>query len=206
MYRKTRKSLLHMKLSNNDNFIHDHELYEMMRSRQLYNVHNDLRKELGRTIRSIQKAERDRVANIEAQRLLFLQRAARKAKERLKLTQVPRNLFDADDDNIGSGPHSTVRLVKLSQSVTGDNADGDKFQSQSMYEGSSRIYEHCGARVSYKHLPQFPDIVLKTGSNVLRREETIPALTAHQSVRISRLLEIRQYSQILYRRVRDFKL
>lgn len=73
--------MFHIRFSNEGEFLHEHEIYEMMRSRNLYQLQFDLRRKLEKKIRTIKAAEKLHVATFQSRKALFLQ----KAQENIKL-------------------------------------------------------------------------------------------------------------------------
>lgn len=221
---KSRKFLLHLKLSKRENFLHDHELYEMMRSRQLYNVHNDLRKKLGRTIRGIQDAERVHVANIESQRILFLQRAARKAKARLRLTSVNEK-SPQYSPAVNKGGYSVDNASHRDPGMA-DVLNPHEYRSTTIYHSKmkklscemsyamnhpDKIHEQRfstkGTRSSQPELHERESVScnIRGPTKVYESKDTVHELCKFQLMRSSRLQTIREYTQLLDKRVREFR-
>lgn len=76
------KFMFHIRFSNEGEFLHEHEIYEMMRSRNLYQLQFDLRRKLEKKIRTIRAAEKLHVATFQSRKTLFLQKAQDKIKLR----------------------------------------------------------------------------------------------------------------------------
>lgn len=76
------KFMFHIRFSNEGEFLHEHEIYEMMRSRNLYQLQFDLRRKLEKKIRTIRAAEKLHVATFQSRKALFLQKAQDKIKLR----------------------------------------------------------------------------------------------------------------------------
>ncbi|KAK3596756.1 hypothetical protein CHS0354_038755 [Potamilus streckersoni] len=68
-----------------DNFLKDRELFEVMRSRKVYQVQFDLMRNHRKQIRAIEIAEKSYFSGYENRRVLFLQRMAEQVKQRSKI-------------------------------------------------------------------------------------------------------------------------
>ena len=75
---KFSRFMFHLKFSRKDDYVHEHELYEVMKSRNLYQTQFGLRSNFQKTMRNLAKDEKQRKYNFENTRKLFVQ----KMKER----------------------------------------------------------------------------------------------------------------------------
>lgn len=75
---KFSRFMFHLKFSKKDEYVHEHELYEVMKSRDLYQTQFGLRSNYQKAMRNIAKDEKQRRYNFENNRKIFVQ----KMKER----------------------------------------------------------------------------------------------------------------------------
>ncbi|GFO40722.1 hypothetical protein PoB_006722700 [Plakobranchus ocellatus] len=91
--------------------VSDNELYEMMRSRQVYHVQTDLQKRLGETIRSLEHDRELALSSMLSRKLIFLKQVGKRDRKRKKLIDVKKHmdeiLRDEDLEQLGSS-HNEV--------------------------------------------------------------------------------------------------
>ncbi|XP_069127866.1 uncharacterized protein [Argopecten irradians] len=83
---KMSKFLFHIQFSDQERFLHEHEVYEMMRSRSLYQVQFDLKHRLRKRIRSLEQAEKMQISSFQKQRNVFLTKMQEKVAQRNKMS------------------------------------------------------------------------------------------------------------------------
>ncbi|XP_033736816.1 uncharacterized protein LOC117325027 [Pecten maximus] len=81
------KFMFHIQFSDQEGFLHEHEVYEMMRSRSLYQVQFDLKHRLHKRIRSLEQAEKMQISTFQKQRNVFLTKMQEKVAQRNKLAE-----------------------------------------------------------------------------------------------------------------------
>lgn len=81
------KFMFHIQFSDQDRFLHEHEIYEMMRSRSLYQVQFDLKHKLRKRIRSLEQAEKMQISSFQKQRNVFLSKMQEKVAQRNKMAE-----------------------------------------------------------------------------------------------------------------------
>lgn len=74
------KFLFHLKFSQKENYVHEHELYEVMRSRNLYQVQFEVRSNFKKRMRNIEISEKAHINGFHNSRNVFIQ----KMKERME--------------------------------------------------------------------------------------------------------------------------
>ncbi|BFY99476.1 hypothetical protein BsWGS_02516 [Bradybaena similaris] len=89
------------------NWLSGNELFEMMRSREVYYVQNELRKDLDRTIRALEQAEKTKLAGLRIQKAIFLKRKSilDMRKRRLKNSFVATKNTTVISNHIHSNIH-----------------------------------------------------------------------------------------------------
>ena len=80
------KFLFHLKFSQKENYVHEHELYEVMRSRNLYQVQFEVRSNFKKRMRNIQISQKAHVNGFQNSRNIFIQ----KMKERMEQADMLR--------------------------------------------------------------------------------------------------------------------
>ncbi|XP_060077248.1 uncharacterized protein LOC132556818 [Ylistrum balloti] len=81
------KFMFHIQFSDQGRFLHEHEVYEMMRSRSLYQIQFDLKHKLHKRIRSLEQAEKMQISSFQKQRNVFLTKMLEKVAQRNKLAE-----------------------------------------------------------------------------------------------------------------------
>ncbi|OWF56346.1 uncharacterized protein LOC110448654 [Mizuhopecten yessoensis] len=81
------KFMFHIRFSDQGRFLHENEVYEMMRSRSLYQVQFDLKHKLRKRLRSLEQAEKMQVSSFQKQRNVFLTKMQEKVVQRNKLAE-----------------------------------------------------------------------------------------------------------------------
>ena len=82
------KFLFHVKFSEKDNYVHEHELYEVMRSRNLYQVQFEVRSTFKKRMRNIQISEKAHEMGFHNTRNIFIH----KMKERMEQAEKTRKI------------------------------------------------------------------------------------------------------------------
>ncbi|KAH3831941.1 uncharacterized protein LOC127879184 [Dreissena polymorpha] len=84
--------MFHLKFSKTDDYVHEHELYELMRSRNLYQTQFGVRLNFRKTIRNIQKDEKQQRYHFENNRKIFVQKRKERqeAADRLRLVTATK--------------------------------------------------------------------------------------------------------------------
>lgn len=76
------KSLVHIRVSEKNNFLHEHEIFEMMKSRQLYQMQFDLKRKLEKRIRAIELAEKVHISTFQSKKIVFLNKMREKIRQK----------------------------------------------------------------------------------------------------------------------------
>ncbi|RUS85139.1 hypothetical protein EGW08_007103, partial [Elysia chlorotica] len=108
--------------------IGDNELYEMMRSKQVYHVQTDLQKRLSETLQSLEHDRQLALAGILSRKLVFMKQVDKRERKRTKLVDVKKQmdeiLRDTDLDRL------SISLNEVWESnqpgVDGKGQAGDK--------------------------------------------------------------------------------
>ena len=82
------KFLFHVKFSDKDNYVHEHELYEVMRSRNLYQVQFEVRSTFKKRMRNIQISEKAHEMGFHNTRNIFIH----KMKDRMEHAEKTRKI------------------------------------------------------------------------------------------------------------------
>ncbi|XP_061175487.1 uncharacterized protein LOC133184429 [Saccostrea echinata] len=91
------KFMFHIRFSCEEDYLHQHELYEMLRSRNLYQVQFDLKKRLEKRIRSIEQAEKMEIATSQSKKTMFLQTVKERIKKRNRFGERYKRHFSLGD-------------------------------------------------------------------------------------------------------------
>ncbi|KAL3868579.1 hypothetical protein ACJMK2_041380 [Sinanodonta woodiana] len=101
-----------------DNFLKERELFEVMRSRKVYQVQFELMRNHRKQIRAIEIAERSYFSGYENRRVLFLQRMAEQVKQRNK-SKIDSGMESTDtrekDQNVSTFYHG-INIETLAES------------------------------------------------------------------------------------------
>lgn len=89
--------MFHIRFSSEEDYLHQHELYEMLRSRNLYQVQFDLKKRLEKRIRSIELAEKMHVATSQSKKTMFLHTVQERIKKRNRFGERYKRNFSTGD-------------------------------------------------------------------------------------------------------------
>jgi hypothetical protein len=89
--------MFHIRFSSEEDYLHQHELYEMLRSRNLYQVQFDLKKRLEKRIRSIEQAEKMHIATSQSKKTLFLQTVQERIKKRNRFGERYKRHYSSGD-------------------------------------------------------------------------------------------------------------
>lgn len=76
------RSLVHIRVSEKNNFLHEHEIFEMMKSRQLYQMQFDLKRKLEKRIRAIELAEKVHISTFQSKKNVFLNKMREKIRQK----------------------------------------------------------------------------------------------------------------------------
>lgn len=76
------RSLVHIRVSEKKNFLHEHEIFEMMKSRQLYQMQFDLKRKLEKRIRAIELAEKVHISTFQSKKTVFLNKMREKIRQK----------------------------------------------------------------------------------------------------------------------------
>jgi hypothetical protein len=76
------RSLVHIRVSEKNNFLHEHEIFEMMKSRQLYQMQFDLKRKLEKRIRAIELAEKVQISTFQSKKNVFLNKMREKIRQK----------------------------------------------------------------------------------------------------------------------------
>ena len=76
------KFLVHNRMSEKENFVNEHEIFEMMRSRHLYQMQFDLRRKLEKRIRAIQLEEKVHISTFQSKKTVFLNKMKEKIRQK----------------------------------------------------------------------------------------------------------------------------
>jgi hypothetical protein len=79
------RSLVHIRVSEKNNFLHEHEIFEMMKSRQLYQMQFDLKRKLEKRIRAIELAEKVHISTFQSKKNVFLNKMREKIRQKSDL-------------------------------------------------------------------------------------------------------------------------
>ncbi|KAK3090300.1 hypothetical protein FSP39_010748 [Pinctada imbricata] len=113
------KFMFHLRFSREEDYLHKHELYEMLRSRNLYQVQFDLKKKLQKRIRAIELTEKVHAATFQSKKSLFLQDIQDKIRKRNKHTSTEMNGRYRDEKEKKQRPLSFSQLLKLARDDEG---------------------------------------------------------------------------------------
>ena len=89
--------MFHIRFSCEEDYLHQHELYEMLRSRNLYQVQFDLKKRLEKRIRSIELAEKMHEATSQSKKTMFLHTVQERIKKRNRFGEKYKRNFSLGD-------------------------------------------------------------------------------------------------------------
>ncbi|XP_071138816.1 uncharacterized protein [Mytilus edulis] len=95
------KSSVHIRMSDKGSFLHEHEIFEMMKSRTLYQMQFDLKRKLEKRIRSIELAEKVHMSTFQSRKTLFLTKMREKIRQKnVKRfsTEIVRDSVEAEAD------------------------------------------------------------------------------------------------------------
>lgn len=119
--------------------IGDNELYEMMRSRQVYHVQTDLQKRLSETINSLEHDRELALAGILSRKLIFLRQVGKRERKRKKLVNVKKEmdeiLRDADLEQLSSS------LNQVWESNQPDAKESDHAENKDKNDRFERSFE-----------------------------------------------------------------
>lgn len=130
------KFMFHIRFSSEEDYLHQHELYEMLRSRNLYQVQFDLKKRLEKRIRSIEQAEKMHIATSQSKKTLFLQTVQERIKKRNRFGERYKRHYSSGDieektDKISQPPRM---FPKQREGEPPDTSDKDMARSQTAPE------------------------------------------------------------------------
>lgn len=110
MYQDSKFSrfLFHLKFSQTEDFVHEHELYEVMRSRNLYQTQFGVRSNFKKVMKNLAKDEKQRRYGFENTRKLFVQRM----KERREQTDKLRKKTIGQLESLSSMQDKKERLER----------------------------------------------------------------------------------------------
>ncbi|XP_050401196.2 uncharacterized protein LOC126818062 [Patella vulgata] len=81
MYQPKKEKIFNpFRIGKKENYVNDHELYEMLRSRELFRLQLDLRKSLKIKLRGLANVQKVNIASLESRKRGFLQRVTRRNK------------------------------------------------------------------------------------------------------------------------------
>ena len=89
------RSLVHIRVSEKNNFLHEHEIFEMMKSRQLYQMQFDLKRKLEKRIRAIELAEKVHISTFQSKKNVFLN----KMREKIRQKKLRRYSKEIQENN-----------------------------------------------------------------------------------------------------------
>lgn len=96
------KPLVHIRVSEKENYLHEHEIFEMMRSRHLYQMQFDLRRKLEKRIRAIELAEKVHLSTFRSRKTVFLNKMREKIRQKDPKSYTQnfdlREIFELDKD------------------------------------------------------------------------------------------------------------
>ncbi|CAC5389641.1 unnamed protein product [Mytilus coruscus] len=117
------KSSVHIRMSDKDIFLHEHEIFEMMKSRTLYQMQFDLRRKLEKRIRSIELAEKVHMSTFQSKKTLFLN----KMREKIRQKNFKRFSTEIMRDSVEAETEAEADIHFLSED---ENDDDDLFNNE----------------------------------------------------------------------------
>lgn len=171
--------MFHLKFSRKDDYVHEHELYEVMRSRNLYQTQFGLRSNFQKTMRNIAKDEKQRKYNFENTRKIFVQkmkvRREQVDKLRKRLSVSINSLSNIDDTpkperRYLALPRSTIVYTDLLDEITQplvSDAANSAAPSPSMVATN-----YSGPIEAILHKTEFPSV---SPNNEQPRPKSLPA-------------------------------
>ncbi|XP_062614226.1 uncharacterized protein LOC134275928 [Saccostrea cucullata] len=109
------KFMFHIRFSCEEDYLHQHELYEMLRSRNLYQVQFDLKKRLEKRIRSIEQAEKMQIATSQSKKTMFLHTVKERIKKRNRFGERYKRHFSMGDVEEGADEASRTPRIQPRQ-------------------------------------------------------------------------------------------
>ena len=88
------KFLFHLKFSQKENYVHEHELYEVMRSRNLYQVQFEVRSNFKKRMRNIQISEKAHENGFHNSRNIFIQKMKERKEQADKTRKITTKLAE----------------------------------------------------------------------------------------------------------------
>ena len=113
---KLSKFMFHLKFSRKEDYVHEHELYEVMRSRNLYQYQFSVRSNFQKEMRNIEISEKAQRYGFENSRKLFVQRMRERREQTDKLREKYDNLMKKLRTN-GDGKKLKRRYVPIPAST-----------------------------------------------------------------------------------------
>lgn len=134
------KFMFHIRFSCEEDYLHQHELYEMLRSRNLYQVQFDLKKRLEKRIRSIELAEKMHVATSQSKKTMFLHTVQERIKKRNRFGERYKRHFSAGDideeleTQSKNHPKLSHRVIRQTSKEPPDTSEKEVTRSQTAPE------------------------------------------------------------------------
>ena len=88
---KLSRFMFHLKFSSQEEYCHEHELYELTRSRSLFQTQFGVRSNYKKVLRNLQKDEKQRRYNFENSRKMFVQKMKKRRETNDKLRNTTSN-------------------------------------------------------------------------------------------------------------------
>lgn len=132
--------MFHIRFSSEEDYLHQHELYEMLRSRNLYQVQFDLKKRLEKRIRSIELAEKMHVATSQSKKTMFLHTVQERIKKRNRFGEKYKRNFSVGDieeeleNRPKNHPKNSQRVLRQSSQDPPDTSEKEVTRSQTAPE------------------------------------------------------------------------
>lgn len=117
MSQKFSRFMFHLKFSNTDDYVHEHELYEVMRSRNLYQTQFGVRSNFKNMMRKIAKDEKQTRYGFENTRKLFVQKMKERREQIDKLRDRTEEKLKSLSQMDGKPKKLERRYVPLPQST-----------------------------------------------------------------------------------------
>lgn len=128
------KPLVHIRVSEKDAFLHEHEIFEMMRSRHLYQMQFDLRRKLEKQIRAIELAEKVHMSTFRSRKTVFLNKMREKIRQKDPISYTKdfdlREILELDKEYDNSQENDKECFPQITQ--VSDEIQRKKIRSKSL--------------------------------------------------------------------------
>lgn len=132
------KFLFHIRVSDQGSAVNEHEMFEMMRSRNLYQIQFDLKRRLQKRIRSIELDQKVQASTFEMKKVFFLNKMQEKVK--LRNSMMEKNAKRNSIDNNSNPQQSVFKRTNTSL----------QFQNTFLPHGKSGTFIHNEEQSGHK--------------------------------------------------------